>query len=286
MLIADVIELIEGVAPPELAADWDNVGLQVGSAASETNGCLLTLDVTPQAVGEARQCGATLLVAHHPLIFSPLRAVTESTVSGQTILAAARTGVSIYVAHTNLDCAPHLSTTTALADRLGLQLGRPLVVSGAAMPAPVSLEGLSGEDGEPLADTAAFRLPGLGMVCEVPEMTLGAFVQYVTPRLGRRETTWVGDAAKLVRSVALLPGSGSGMVELAAQAADVLLTGELKYHEARSAEELGLGVVLGGHYQTERPVLNHLARLLKSRLGALQVSISQLRTDPFQTALG
>jgi dinuclear metal center YbgI/SA1388 family protein len=285
MLVSEVLELLEAVAPPALAAEWDNVGLQVGNRSSETNGCLLSLDVLPQTIGEARNCGASLVIAHHPLIFEPLRSVTEGTVTGQTVLSAARTGVAVYVAHTNLDSAPQLSTATALAERLGLPPGPPLVTAGLPAPAHVSLEGPPGQGGEAPEDTAAIRLPGLGMVCEVPEMTLGAFAQYVAPRLGRRETAWVGEADRLIRSVVLLPGSGGGMVQIAAGVADVLLTGEIKYHEARHAADLGLGVIVGGHYETERPVLNHLARLLKNRLGTLQVSISQLRTDPFQTGL-
>ena len=123
MTVADIIALMEAVAPPATAESWDNVGLQVGNAAQETAGCLLTLDVGLETLREAKQCGAGLIVAHHPVIFRPLRAVTEGQPAGSVILAAARAGLSIYVAHTNLDAAPDIGTAAALAEHLGLGSG-------------------------------------------------------------------------------------------------------------------------------------------------------------------
>ena len=75
MTVTDLIRELDLLAPPELAEPWDAIGLQAGSASAEVRACLVTLDVTEAVVGEALDCGADLIIAHHPLIFDPLRAV-------------------------------------------------------------------------------------------------------------------------------------------------------------------------------------------------------------------
>lgn len=264
MTVGEIVGLLEAVAPPRTAESWDNVGLQVGNAAQETGACLLTLDVSLETLREARQCGAGLIVAHHPVIFAPLRAVTEAQPAGSVILAAARSGLSIYVAHTNLDAAARVGTAAALAEHLGLGTGP-------------ALEPLGGE----AAAGGESSRPGIGLVVDLPEMKLSALGQYVFARLGSA-VRLVGDPEKTVKRAALVPGSGGALLEAAAQAADVLITGELRYHDALYAQWLGVGAVVAGHYETERPVLNSLARYLKEATGgALQTPITQVRTDPY-----
>ncbi len=337
MRVKDIVRALETVAPPAIAEPWDRVGLQVGDPDAETNGCLLTLDISTETLREARRCGVALVVAHHPLIFTPLSAVTAGTVVGEVILAAARAGVSIYVAHTNLDASLEVGTAAALADRLGLERGPALVpVAAAGSTATVAVTGEPEVTGRLLQETAAdelawhqwpiTRVPGggeavvrsetttaadvaetlaarahaaglactvspltppaaafgMGMTCRVPEIKLGAFAQYVAAKLGRRRVTMVGDAERTIRTVALVPGSGGGLCEACA-AVDAMVTGEVKYHEAHQAHERGMGIIAAGHYETERPVLDGLARHLEHVLGPrLTVAITQVVSDPFR----
>jgi dinuclear metal center YbgI/SA1388 family protein len=267
MLVCDIAELIHTLAPPVLAEPWDNVGLLVGDPRAEAHTCLLALDVDLETIREAKRVGAGLIIAHHPPVFSPLGTVTAADPTGELVLAAARVGVALFAAHTNLDAAPALGTAWALAEHLGLAPGPPL------QPAGGSAEGEAGPGGEPPT--------GFGMVVTVPEMTLEALGTYTRRRLGLAGVTSAGDPQRLVRSVALMPGAGGGCLSEAAAAADALLTGELKYHEVIEAVARGLGVLLAGHYETERPVLNGLARALKGAAGGqLEVAISQLRVAP------
>ena len=71
----DIIVMLETLAPKELACDWDNTGLQVGSSDKELTGVYVALDATPETVQEAVRLGCSLLVTHHPLLFSPIRSV-------------------------------------------------------------------------------------------------------------------------------------------------------------------------------------------------------------------
>ena len=130
MRISDVTAILEQIAPERTAEAWDNVGLQLGDPDGEANGCLLTLDVTPDTIPEARRCKAALIISHHPLIFQPLEAIRADAKVGETLLAAARAHVALYAAHTNLDnCLEH-GTAAALAERLGLAPGPALSTNG------------------------------------------------------------------------------------------------------------------------------------------------------------
>lgn len=71
LTVKDVAAKIEELAPRNLAEDWDNVGLQIGSMQNKVQGILVTLDITEKVIAEAEGLGVDLIVAHHPLIFSP-----------------------------------------------------------------------------------------------------------------------------------------------------------------------------------------------------------------------
>ena len=116
MLIKDLLNHIETFAPLALALDWDNVGLLLGDRSATVNKALVTLDVTPNAVDKAIERGCDLIVSHHPLIFRPLKSLTDPL-----LLKLAARGIAVICLHTNLDVAPY-GVNHALADALGLQV--------------------------------------------------------------------------------------------------------------------------------------------------------------------
>lgn len=99
------MSLVHDLYPPHRAASWDSVGLQVGDPDWPVERVLVCLDVTGRVVEEAADGPPTLVLAHHPLLFRPLARLTPVTASGRTALAAARAGVAVAAAHTNLDVA-------------------------------------------------------------------------------------------------------------------------------------------------------------------------------------
>jgi len=123
MKVADIVRAVEELAPPALAADWDNVGLLVGDPGANVKRVMVCVDATEAVLAEAVRTRAQMIVAHHPVIFRPVRHVTPE----QTPVAygAVRHGVAIYAAHTNLDVAAG-GTNDVLADVLGLVDRRPL----------------------------------------------------------------------------------------------------------------------------------------------------------------
>lgn len=112
------------------------------------------------------------------------------------------------------------------------------------------------------------KASGLGRVGVLPEeTTLAGFAALVKSRLGLESLRFVGDAGRRVKKVALCGGSGAFLVRDAwKQGADVLVTGDVKYHEARDAETLGLAILDAGHFATERPMIRGVAELLRAEL--------------------
>lgn len=117
--VADWIRLIEARYPARDAQSWDAPGLQVGDPRDEVHRVLVCLDVTEATLAEAAQHGADLVLAHHPLLFRPLARLTPDSAPGRLALAAARAGVSVHAAHTNLDAGTP-GTTEPITDALGL----------------------------------------------------------------------------------------------------------------------------------------------------------------------
>ncbi len=101
-----VIEAIEAIAPPQHAAEWDTVGLLIGTPASDASPLLLTIDLTEAVLQEAVNTGARMVIAYHPPIFQPLPRLTDATAPQRIALAAARHGIAVYSPHTALDAAP------------------------------------------------------------------------------------------------------------------------------------------------------------------------------------
>ncbi len=120
MKVQDVHQIMSAWAPPALAWDRDNVGLQVGDPRSRVKGILVSLDPTEESVHEAERSGASLIVTHHPLLFRPLRSVTPASAAARCLELLVRTRIALYSAHTNLDFTRE-GTSFALASALGLR---------------------------------------------------------------------------------------------------------------------------------------------------------------------
>ena len=77
--ICDIYDIIDAVAPFSTALDFDNSGLLVGDGNTVVTRALLALDITPAVVEEAASMNANLILAHHPVIFHPLKALAPKT---------------------------------------------------------------------------------------------------------------------------------------------------------------------------------------------------------------
>jgi putative NIF3 family GTP cyclohydrolase 1 type 2 len=129
---------------------------------------------------------------------------------------------------------------------------------------------------------------GIGLVGLLPrEATLESLAAKLNGVLGGTVVRITGDLRKQITRVAVCTGSGGSLMgKVLASGAEVFVTGDLKYHDARFAEESGLAVIDIGHFASEKLVLEPFGDFLRSRAkseGAeLEVFVSKSETDPFQ----
>ena len=221
MLLREIINSIESVAPRSAQEEWDNSGMQVGDTERDVQSVLLTTDVTPAVVDEAVALGCQLIISHHPLLFRGLKQVCGQTPQARVVEKAIRNNIAIYSAHTNLDSVID-GINTRLADLLGVRDYRMLV----------SQLGVIGQLAEP--------------------MTYDAFLAHVRDTLECTYVRYTLPARAQVRTVALCGGSGAEFIEEAiGQGADVYLTADCKYHEMQDADGR-IGLIDVDHWVSER----------------------------------
>ena len=123
--VAELIDELEDIAPPELADADDRIGLQVGDPSAEVRRLCVAVDVSVPVVDLAVERGADLLVAHHPLIYAPLTSIAEVDPVGKRLAKLVRAKAALYVMHTNYDTVPG-GINDALASKLGVVGCEPL----------------------------------------------------------------------------------------------------------------------------------------------------------------
>ncbi|MCG6910654.1 MAG: Nif3-like dinuclear metal center hexameric protein [Deltaproteobacteria bacterium] len=274
--VGDIIGIVEEIAPPELAEAWDNVGLQVGSRDWPVRRLWVALDPLPQVVDAA--CGASvdLLITHHPLIFKPLTSVDCTTPTGGIIWTSLEHRMSVFSAHTNLDAVTH-GVNDTLARRIGLRNLQALV--------PEDRGDSGAASGAGLDEQAAAQ--GLGRIGDLPrKSTLVSLAAEVKAGLGKAGVAMAGDPDLPVEKVALCSGSGASLLDrFLASDAQVYISGDLRYHDAREVENAGKGLLDIGHFASEHLIVAVLADRLRKALtnvGApVTVEACRLETDPF-----
>lgn len=118
--VGDICAFMDAWAPPGWAYEWDRVGLQVGSVTQPVTKVLVCLTVTPKAINAAKRKRASMIIAHHPLIWTPLTALRSDDPQTRLCLDLCQSGIACFAAHTNLDVAPD-GVNAALAETLGLR---------------------------------------------------------------------------------------------------------------------------------------------------------------------
>ncbi|TYA66785.1 Nif3-like dinuclear metal center hexameric protein, partial [Seonamhaeicola marinus] len=119
MIIQDVINHLEALAPLAYAEDFDNVGLLVGNKNEKLTGVLVTLDTLETVVDEAIANSCNLIVSFHPIIFKGLKKITGKTYVERVVLKAIQNNIAIYAIHTALDNALQ-GVNDVICNKIGL----------------------------------------------------------------------------------------------------------------------------------------------------------------------
>ncbi|WP_366294700.1 Nif3-like dinuclear metal center hexameric protein [Paenibacillus sp. AN1007] len=115
-----VIQLMERLAPKHIAVPDDRIGLQLGSLQKEITHVLVALDVTDEVVDEAIRIGANLIIAHHAIIFRPVKSLSTDTPVGKLYEKLIKHDIAVYISHTNLDAAEG-GINDWMAEALGIE---------------------------------------------------------------------------------------------------------------------------------------------------------------------
>ncbi|MDZ7830365.1 MAG: Nif3-like dinuclear metal center hexameric protein [Desulfobacterales bacterium] len=259
-LVSDVINLMNELAPPKLAEEWDNPGLQAGSPAWPVKKIMVALDATPAVVNNACQQNADLLITHHPFIFKAMKQLDYSTPLGRMIETAMNHRLSIFSAHTNLDW-----TAGGLNDQFAEMIGLKNV---SVLAAPAQAAEASPESGQ-------------GRMGELePPLDLAGFAGNIKAALKLQTLRVTGPFDMMVSRVAVCTGGGSGLMDaFFASKAHVFVTGDLRYHDARNAELYNRGLIDAGHFATEHIVVDLLCRKLSDGLAEKGHEVSVIGSD-------
>lgn len=253
--VQEILTFLEGFAPYALAESWDNVGLMAGDRTQSVSRVLCALDVTEAVVAEAAETGAELIVAHHPVIFTSVKSVTEDDAAGRALRRAIKNDIAIICMHTNADCAEG-GVNDALAAALGLS---DVIPMGA------------GEGGM------------LGRVGDLPAaMEPAVFAEYVKFALDAGGVRFVNGGREITR-VAVGGGACGKLMDFALEkGAEAFVIGDSSYDLFQRAQSLGLTLVDAGHFPTENPVAKVFADRIHEAFPAVKTGVSAVHADCIQ----
>jgi len=258
--VKNIYDFLDEIAPFACQMDFDNAGFLVGRADRGVNKILVSLDITREVVDEAGRWGAELIVSHHPVIFHPVKSITDETVTGRVLLELLEKGIAAICAHTNLDAAEN-GVNDCLARAVGLEAVEQLHQDG------VDAQG---------------RPYGIGRVGMLPRACsareFAALVQGALNAPGVR----YADAGRPVRRVAVGGGAcGSMLSDAAEKGCDTFLTADVKHDVYLEAKARRINLLDAGHFSTEDVVCLPLARRLGERFPQLTVEKSALHREVF-----
>lgn len=249
MVWKDILTVLQQIAPDNTALPNDPIGLLINGPA-EVRKIGVCLDATTEVCRRAVADGVHLLIAHHPLIYHPLKrldAAADPIARAVTTLVKADT--ALYAMHTNWDAAPGGINDT-LAEALGLQNVHPL-----------------GNHGES-------ALPRLGELAS--PMPLTDFMRHVASALACEGTSALRvneiDSRRMISRIGVCGGAGASLAaEVQAAGADAYVTSDVRHHEFLDAEGRDFTLLDAGHGATETPGMRALVPLLAEKLPDIEV---------------
>ena len=214
--VAQAVAILDRLYPPQLAEQWDRVGLVVGDPDAPVEKIAFAVDPTLRSTAKAISQGASLMVVHHPLLLRGVHSVAATTFKGAIAHRLIRAGCALFTAHTNADSAPD-----GVADALGQIIG---------------LTGLT-----PLVPDLETAGAGIGRIGQLPKpISLRQVGQRLAAGLPKTQhgVRLAGDLDGLVQKVAVVGGAGDGLFDaVRAAGAEVYVTADLRHHPALEARE-------------------------------------------------
>jgi dinuclear metal center YbgI/SA1388 family protein len=221
--IGKIYELLNEISPFELQEKWDNSGIQIGDKNQDIKRVVLSIDVDENLIDSLEE--DTLLITHHPIIFSGIKSLNTQTYPSNLLVKMLRKNIANIAMHTNFD-KTHLNSYVA---KEILQLD--------------------------VIDEQDF------IIYAKIDTTFALFVEKIKTSLNL-EIVHCVESKKELKKIALTTGSGCSL--LPNIEADCFLTGDVKYHDAMQAKALGISLIDIGHFESERYFGEILQKYLKN----------------------
>ena len=222
MRLGEIYDFLDALSPFSTQATWDNSGLQIGSWDDEVEQIYLSLDVDSALLEEVAP--HSLIITHHPLIFSGLKQLNFAKYPTNLIHIMVQKNISLIAMHTNFDLS-HLNAY--VASKLGFEIIE-------------SKEFVAYCDVNQSFDDLALHV----------KRVLGIEHLRIV-----RAREWIGRCA-------ITTGSGGDLISKID--ADCFLSGDLKYHQSMEAKENNLSLIDIGHFESERYFPECLSNYLKN----------------------
>lgn len=262
----DILALLNIIAPFDIAEDWDNSGFQAGNLNWEVKKVMIGLDVSCGLMTAAKESNCDLVLTHHPLMIRPENSIDFNQMPGKAIEIAARYKISIISVHTNLDKAND-GLNDYFARKIGITETKGWIENPSSM-FPDEVIGI-GRIGYLKSE-----LPLKQVACQVKES------------LNLTHLRVTGNMDLPVRTIAICTGGGGSLLDkFLKSSADIYITGDIKYHEARRIEEYSKGLIDVGHFGSEYMVIDLLSEKLSQAIqtAGLNIQIKKFKKekDPF-----
>lgn len=254
MQIRELIDKLEEKYPFELQEEWDNSGLQIGNPNDELRGVVLSLDLEEGAIDKAlAESKANLIITHHPYLFNPTKSIDFRDGFYNRLQRCIKNDITVFAFHTNLDIAEG-GVNDNLAKILGIRDIKSL------------------EDGKDL---------GLGRFGYINEQPAYQFLKEVKEKLEASGIVVYGNYDKIIEKVGICGGAGSFLIEDAInQHCDLIVTGDVKYHEAMDLSNKGIIIADVGHFASENHIIYKLQREIEEIISKEVYTFS--KTDKFR----
>lgn len=238
-------------AMPSLIDSWDNTGFQIGDDGKEVERILISLDLDSNVLEKAIEEGFDMIITHHPLIFKPMKSITTLNHKEKLIYDLIRNEIVVYNAHTNLDQAED-GVNDELAKLLGLNNSNILCPNHEN-------------------ETKSY---GYGKIGDIEDIKLLDYLEIIKEKLGTDHLIVYGNIDRKINRIAVCGGSGSEFIYNAYKnGACIYITGDIKYHDAQLAYELGLTIIDAGHYHTEKIILPIIKDYLNKNCNNFHIEI-------------
>ncbi|TLP37027.1 Nif3-like dinuclear metal center hexameric protein [Arcobacter arenosus] len=211
MKLKEIYSFLDSLSPFELQEKWDNSGLLVGSLEDEIQKVYISIDLDEEILETIEE--NSLVITHHPLIFSPLKKVNFDSYSTKLLKILIQKNIALVSMHTNIDVT-HLNKYVA-QEILGLEV-----------------------------------IDSEGYICYANvNNSFSNFANNISKRLGLEYIKYV-KCSDFVKKVALITGAGMSLIDQVD--ADCFLTGDIKYHDAMEAKARGISLIDIRHYESEK----------------------------------